>query len=72
MLCAVPPGVTEIYLHPMADGEELRAAVDFAAAKRGYELRLLDDPLVQQTIAEEGLVRVGWRALRELQRGDAR
>ncbi|MCZ0710096.1 polysaccharide deacetylase family protein [Microbacterium paraoxydans] len=72
VLRAVPPGVTEIYLHPMADGEELRAAVDFAAAKRGYELRLLDDPLVQQTIVEEGLVRVGWRALRELQRGDAR
>lgn len=71
VLRGVPAGVTEIYLHPMVDGEELRAAVDFAAAKRGYELRLLDDPLVQRTLAEEGLVRIGWRALRDLQRGDA-
>lgn len=74
LLHAVPEGVTEIYLHPMADDAELRAAVDFSAAKRGYELRLLADPLVRQAFAEEGLVRVGWRALRDLQRagGSAR
>ncbi|MCK2034528.1 polysaccharide deacetylase family protein [Microbacterium sp. SSW1-49] len=69
LLRAVPAGVTEIYLHPMTDTEELRSAVDFAAVKRGYELRLLSDPVVVQTIADEGLVRIGWRALRDLQRG---
>lgn len=69
LLRAVPAGVTEIYLHPMTDSEELRSAVDFAAVKRGYELRLLSDPVVAQTIADEGLVRIGWRALRDLQRG---
>lgn len=69
VLRAVPPGVTEIYLHPMTDGAELRAAVDYGAAKRGFELRLLDDPVVEQTIDDEGLVRVGWRDLRDLQRG---
>lgn len=69
LLRAVPAGVTEIYLHPMIDSEELRSAVDFAAVKRGYELRLLSDPVVAQTIADEGLVRIGWRALRDLQRG---
>ena len=68
MLKRVGPGVTEIYLHPMVDGEELRATVDFGAAKRGYELRLLGDPLVRQSIADEGLVRISWRALRDLQR----
>lgn len=68
MLRRVAPGVTEIYLHPMEDGEELRATVDFSAAKRGYERRLLADPLVHRTIAEEGLVRISWRALRDLQR----
>lgn len=72
VLRAVPSGVTEIYLHPMTDDDELRSAVDFGAAKRGYELRLLDDPVVQQAIADEGLVRVGWRDLRELQRGATR
>jgi len=72
LLRAVPAGVTEIYLHPMVDDEELRAAVDFSAAKRGYELRLLSDPAVLQAIEDEALVRIGWRDLRDLQRGDAR
>jgi hypothetical protein len=56
----------------MLDDEELRAAVDFSAAKRGYELRLLDDPAVRQAIADENLVRVSWRDLRDLQRGATR
>lgn len=68
LLRAVPAGVTEIYLHPMVDDDELRAAVDFGAAKRGHELRLLSDPLVLQAFADEGLVRLGWRDLRDLQR----
>jgi predicted glycoside hydrolase/deacetylase ChbG (UPF0249 family) len=72
LLRAVPAGVTEIYLHPMVDDEELRAAVDFSAAKRGYELRLLSDPAVLRAIEDEALVRIGWRDLRDLQRGDAR
>jgi predicted glycoside hydrolase/deacetylase ChbG (UPF0249 family) len=72
LLRAVPAGVTEIFLHPMVDDDELRAAVDFGAAKRGYELRLLTDPLVAATIAEEGLVRIGWRELRNVQRGTRR
>ncbi len=33
LLRAVPAGVTEIYLHPMIDDDELRAAVDFSAAE---------------------------------------
>lgn len=72
LLRAVPVGVTEVYLHPMVDGEELRAAVDFASPKRDYERRLLADPVVAQVIADEGLVRIGWRALRDLQRGTIR
>ena len=71
LLRAVPAGVTEIYLHPMVHDDELRAAVDFAAAKRGYELRLLSDPAVLQAIEDESLVRIGWRDLRDLQRGGA-
>ena len=68
LLRAVPAGVTEVFLHPMFDGPDLRGTVDYGAIKRGYELRLLTDPVVAQAIAEEGLVRIGWRALRELQR----
>lgn len=72
LLRAVPAGVTEVYLHPMVEDDELRAAVDFGAAKRGYEHRLLSDPVVLQAIADEALVRVGWRDLRELQRSGIR
>lgn len=72
LLRAVPAGVTEIYLHPMVDDDELRAAVDFSAAKRGYERRLLSDPVVLQTIEDEALVRIGWRDLRDLQRAGTR
>ncbi|MFJ4223015.1 polysaccharide deacetylase family protein [Microbacterium sp. NPDC089695] len=70
LLRAVPAGVTEIYLHPMTDDEELRAVVDVGAEKRGHELRLLDDPAVLQAVEDEGLVRIGWRELRALQRGE--
>ncbi|UNK71352.1 polysaccharide deacetylase family protein [Microbacterium sp. H1-D42] len=69
LLRAVPAGVTEVYLHPMFDGPGLRGTVDYAAVKRGYETRLLTDPVVAQTLADEGLIRIGWRALRDLQRG---
>jgi len=72
LLRAVPAGVTEIYLHPMVDDDELRAAVDFSAVKRGYELRLLSDPVVLQAIEDEALLRIGWRDLRDLQRSVTR
>lgn len=70
LLRAVGPGVTEIYLHPMLDDEELADVTDYASAKRGFERRLLADPEVSAVIAEQGLVRVGWRDLRAVQRGE--
>ncbi|QDZ14162.1 polysaccharide deacetylase family protein [Humibacter ginsenosidimutans] len=71
LLRAVGAGVTEFYLHPMLDGDELARTVDFGARKRGYELRLLDDPMIDDVLAEEGIVRIGWRSLRDLQRAEA-
>ncbi|MFC8922463.1 polysaccharide deacetylase family protein [Cellulosimicrobium sp. NPDC057127] len=70
LLRRVPAGVTEIYLHPMLDDDELGDVVDHSAAKRGFENRLLRDPDVAAVIASEGLVRVGWRDLRAVQRGE--
>ncbi|MNW55999.1 hypothetical protein D3C74_336960 [compost metagenome] len=66
---ATEPGVTEFFLHPMLDDDELGDVADFAVAKRGFERRLLADPDVAATLAEEGIVRVGWRDLRDVQRG---
>jgi len=70
LLRRVPAGVTEIYLHPMLDDDELGDVADYAAPKRGFERRLLADPAVAAVVAEEGLVRVGWRDLRAVQRGE--
>ncbi|CAM3647568.1 ChbG/HpnK family deacetylase [Isoptericola cucumis] len=70
LLRAAEPGVTEIFLHPMLHDDELADAVDYAASKRAFEHRLLADPDVAATIAAEGLVRVGWRDLRAVQRGE--
>ncbi|GAA1725980.1 hypothetical protein GCM10009809_22320 [Isoptericola hypogeus] len=70
LLRSTRPGVTEIFLHPMIDDAELADTVDYAAPKRGYERRLLADPDVAATIAAEGIVRVGWRDLRAVQRGE--
>ncbi|MBD7980127.1 polysaccharide deacetylase family protein [Oerskovia merdavium] len=66
---ATEPGVTEFFLHPMLDDDELGDVADFAVAKRGFERRLLVDPDVAEVLAEEGIVRVGWRDLRDVQRG---
>jgi hypothetical protein len=58
-------------VHPIIDGPEHRATADFAAAKRGYEHRLLGDPALAEILAEEGIVRPGWRDLRAAQRAEA-
>ncbi|MBD5785991.1 ChbG/HpnK family deacetylase [Cellulosimicrobium terreum] len=70
LLRRVRAGVTEIYLHPMLDDDELADVADYSAAKRGFERRLLADPDVAAVIESEGLVRVGWRDLRAVQRGE--
>lgn len=69
LLRATEPGVTEVFLHPMLDDDELGDVADHSVAKRGFERRLLADPDVAATLAEEGIVRVGWRDLRDVQRG---
>jgi hypothetical protein len=68
-LSRLRPGVTEIYLHPVADGPELRA-YDKAAAdiRAGDHVNLLDDEL--RAILEDRAVRlISYRPLRDLQRG---
>jgi predicted glycoside hydrolase/deacetylase ChbG (UPF0249 family) len=70
LLRRVQPGVTEIYLHPLLDDDELGDVADHSVAKRGFERRLLADPDVSAVVAEQGLVRVGWRDLRAVQRGE--
>jgi predicted glycoside hydrolase/deacetylase ChbG (UPF0249 family) len=62
-------GVSEIYLHPVADGRELRGYDKQAADVRaGDHANLLDDEL--RAILEDQRVRlISFRPLRDLQRG---
>jgi predicted glycoside hydrolase/deacetylase ChbG (UPF0249 family) len=62
------PGVTEVYVHPAIDTDEMRAAVpDWAARVDDYDLVVTDGGL--RAMLERGRVRlVGYRALRDLQR----
>ena len=63
------PGVTEVYLHPVADGPELRA-YDKAAAdiRAGDHANLLDDAL-RALLEDAGVRLISFRPLRDLQRG---
>lgn len=53
------PGITEIYLHPAKETEELKAICpDWQ--KRVWEYRLMLDDMVIKTIESEGIKLVGW------------
>ncbi|MEI9885112.1 MAG: polysaccharide deacetylase family protein [Rhizomicrobium sp.] len=67
-LAAPRPGVTEMILHPVEDGEELRAY-----DKTEYEIRIQDgllgrDPAMKARLDAAGVKRVSFRGLREAMR----
>ena len=61
-------GVTEIFAHPVLDGEELRGYDQDNADIRVEDNACLIDPLVARFIEEQGFQRISYRPLRELQR----
>ncbi|MCP4434139.1 MAG: ChbG/HpnK family deacetylase [Actinomycetia bacterium] len=62
------PGVTEVYLHPATDNPELRSlAPDWADRVDDHHL-LTNDSEMRATVERSGIVLIGWRELRELQR----
>jgi predicted glycoside hydrolase/deacetylase ChbG (UPF0249 family) len=62
------PGVTEVYLHPAMDTDELRAShPDWATRVEDYAF-LTSDPSFADLIERAGAIPIGFRALRELQR----
>lgn len=66
-LRSLKPGVTELVFHPSRATDELKAITD-TWPYRQYEYDLFLDPDVQAVIDEEGIKRIGWRELRDLQR----
>ncbi|MEU1726544.1 polysaccharide deacetylase family protein [Nonomuraea sp. NPDC005692] len=69
LLRSLRPGVTEIYIHPFEDTDELRAIMP-GAAKRGWELALFTDPDVREILDAEDVKLIGWLDLRAAQRGE--
>ena len=66
---ALEPGVTELVLHPAVDTPELRAlAPDWARRVDDHDA-LVNDTELPRLLERAGVERIGYRALRDLQRG---
>ena len=64
------PGVTEVYLHPGIDTDELRAAYGDWAGRVEDHAYLCEDPSLRDLIERAGVQLIGYRRLRELQRAE--
>jgi hypothetical protein len=65
------PGVTEVYLHPAVDTDELRAAHPDWAGRVEDHAFCCDDPSFPDLVERAGATLIGYRELRDLQRAEA-
>ena len=65
-----PGTITEMYLHPAIEGAEIEAVRRTWWQRGVEELRLFTTERVslEQLIHEEGIIVIGWRPIRDLQR----
>ncbi len=69
LLFDLRPGVTEVYLHPAVDTDELRSShPDWAGRVEDHET-LCHDTAFANLLERAGVIRIGYRELRDLQRG---
>ena len=71
-VAALAPGVTEIYVHPAVDTDELRASHSDWENRVDDHRLVTSDATLAELIAEAGATLIGYRALRELQRSEQR
>lgn len=64
----LPPGVSEIFAHPVLDGEELRAYDTANADIKAHDAVCLTDATVADLLDRHNIKRISFRELRELQR----
>jgi len=68
MLSDLKPGVTELFIHASVAGDELTAFTN-TAGDRAEEYRLFTkDPEIRKLLESQNVKRIGYRALRDLQR----
>src|SRR5713226_4487138 len=66
------PGVTELYIHAALAGDELKAITgSWKTRSAQYELFAHDEEM-KQLIADQKTILIGYRVLRDLQRGEAK
>lgn len=65
------PGVSEIFAHPVLDGDELRAYDTRNPEIRTHDAECLMDPSIADLLNRHNVRRISYRALRELQRAAA-
>jgi predicted glycoside hydrolase/deacetylase ChbG (UPF0249 family) len=68
----LPPGLSELFVHLGHADAELRAVVpdtaSWGAEWRARDLAMLSSPVFTAALAERGVIRIGWRAVRDYQR----
>jgi chitin disaccharide deacetylase len=73
LLLALKPGVTEAYVHACVSTDESQAALKDAKAVP-LKMRVADfeaitnDPEIRKILDDQGIIRIGWKAIRDLQR----
>lgn len=68
-LTTLKPGVTELYIHAGMPTDELKA-ITGSWRTRSEEFEVFTrDPEIRALLEREGVIRIGWRELRTLQRG---
>jgi chitin disaccharide deacetylase len=68
MLKGLKPGVTELYIHASAPGEEIQHITNSWKDRAAEYEMFTRDPEVRKILESQGVRRIGFRALRDLQR----
>jgi predicted glycoside hydrolase/deacetylase ChbG (UPF0249 family) len=64
----LPVGVSELYFHPAVAGEENSHGADDPARRAEEYAFFTSDPAIRQILDVQNVKRIGWRAVRDLQR----
>jgi predicted glycoside hydrolase/deacetylase ChbG (UPF0249 family) len=67
-IASLEPGVTELTLHPAVDTPELRAITDDWESRVADHMLLVDDRGFDHLLDDAGVVRIGYRPLRDAMR----
>jgi hypothetical protein len=68
IVAGLQPGVTELYIHAAKPTEELQTITGSWRTRAAEFKTFTHEPDMQRLIADKGIIRIGYRALRDLQR----